>query len=47
MWQQTQSTVDPTIAAASSLLTTFTLLLLLAVIVFRRLSALSVGERAT
>ena len=38
MWEQTKSTVDPTIAAASSLLTTFTLVLLLAVIAFRRLS---------
>jgi putative spermidine/putrescine transport system permease protein len=45
MWQQTNSTVDPTIAAASSLLTTFTLLLLLIVIAFRRLSLVGVRER--
>jgi putative spermidine/putrescine transport system permease protein len=46
MWEQTKSTVDPTIAAASSLLTTFTLLLLFAVIVFRRLSLVAARERA-
>ena len=46
MWEQTQSTVDPTIAAASSLLTTFTLVLMLAALVFRRLSLLAARERA-
>ena len=45
MWQQTKSTVDPTIAAASSLLTTFTLFLLLMVITLRRFSANTAKER--
>ena len=46
MWEQTKSTVDPTIAAASSLLTSFTLLLLLTVITVRRLSLSAPGKRA-
>jgi putative spermidine/putrescine transport system permease protein len=45
MWEQTKSTVDPTIAAASSLLTTFTLFLLLMVITLRRFSIGTTKER--
>jgi ABC-type spermidine/putrescine transport system permease subunit II len=45
MWEQTKSTVDPTIAAASSLLTTFTLFLLLMVITLRRFSTGTTKER--
>jgi putative spermidine/putrescine transport system permease protein len=45
MWEQTKSTVDPTIAAASSLLTTFTLFLLLMVIMLRRFSIGATKER--
>jgi putative spermidine/putrescine transport system permease protein len=45
MWEQTKSTVDPTIAAASSLLTTFTLFLLLMAVTLRRFSAGTTKER--
>ena len=45
MWEQTKSTVDPTIAAASSLLTTFTLFLLLMVVTLRRFSPETTEER--
>ncbi len=45
MWEQTKSTVDPTIAAASSLLTTFTLFLLLISVTLRRFSAGMAKER--
>jgi len=46
MWEQTKSTVDPTIAAASSLLTVFTLFLLVTAATFRRLAANRAKERA-
>jgi putative spermidine/putrescine transport system permease protein len=45
MWEQTKSTVDPTIAAASSLLTVFTLFLLVTAATFRRFSARLTKER--